>query len=910
MILERQNMWFLIFVSVALAGAAVASARVGGSNGNASIEWAYLATYPEAESTKIHVYVRNSGSAPIFVEGIHFGERYVSFNAEAEDLIAQEQDRANLEDSLLGLRKEESYNYSYIGRRTDGTVQWCRALPNPIGPGAISDVTVSLWDTVKEMPIRIVLRGGQELVWNAQEQKRALRLSHIAFDPVNPNRVYIYVENLTGEDAEVTQVQANSATRNAFQSIPAGGKIKALGKTCLVADCGTQLQWGEYAAFGVLGRKGEKVFAVVRVSNLFPICSWPEDTRRELFFDDKDILKPLPLSGMSASSKTAPEVRLAANSGRADQAYYDGMDPTCLGKSYEDNARKIIRTMSSLWQRERGTPFFTHLCKPSLDGYAFYGELPDFAFVNPFTTMFRAPYRPEASSGFLKAARTWIDPRPAAAIPEAFTNSKRDLTPDEVCFSTWAEVAEGAKGVKYYVRSGGADGHGYTEMSGAEQTIGRTNLDLQLLKPFLRVGDTSPSVSSDHDTVTHKSILCADKGIVIILLNRNYSGGNKVAALWAPTENLPVHVDVPAGLHVKQVYEVDQGLRGVEFSEEGDRLDFSVPRLDVRRVFLLSFCEVSGTVAQAESKSSGSPGEEIARTVKSYLARLEKLGQPLLHTSTPIEAARAIEIGLSMGRLRTTMLEHLAHVEEQTRSMAADKKIPLALSLASAYLDVGAAQQLEAFCRSILGSTLKVDCARTCSALALRCLESGKYLLAVELYTRAFQDDPDVETRFKVAGQCVDLFENKLLDLTHAVQWAVVRANLEGEDPAMTARARIHAAELLLENSQAAEALTELEKVNADKAGSLPLHYLLAEAYMKTGKLDKAIEHFRATVERDPARAPKSQYMIGLLLLSQHEDNQALAELEKVSKQYPDSEYASMARKLAGRIQSRKQAEK
>ena len=45
-----------------------------------SIEWAYLATYPEADCTKIHIYVKNTGRVPRFLEGIYLGDRYLHLN--------------------------------------------------------------------------------------------------------------------------------------------------------------------------------------------------------------------------------------------------------------------------------------------------------------------------------------------------------------------------------------------------------------------------------------------------------------------------------------------------------------------------------------------------------------------------------------------------------------------------------------------------------------------------------------------------------------------------------------------------------------------------------------------------------------------------------------------------------------
>jgi tetratricopeptide (TPR) repeat protein len=879
-----------------------------GNSGGLSVEWAYAANYPEADCAKIHVYVRNNGRFPMFIEGIHLGDRYLSFNADMEETRAQGIGAGSDLYQALNTRKEN--NYSYIARKTNGNVQWFRALANPVLPGVISDVAVSLWGTLEETPIRIIVRGGQELRWNAKEEKRPLRLSHVAFDPANPNKVYVYVENSSGEEIAIDRLQVDSELLSEFQAIPAGGKIKAGGKTCIIADLGKRLKWGDYLAIGVVGRKAERVLAVVRVINFFPIGNWSDDKRETLFFDNEEFMKPLPPQAAPSTPDDSLTIAAPADFRRANCACYDGMDVTCLGNSYEDNARKIIQTMSSLRRQEPALPYFTHICKPSLEGYAFYGELPDMAFVNPFTTLFRAPYSPEASAGFLKAARTWIDPRPIAAIPEAFSNDRRDLTPDEIASSTWAEIGEGAKGVRYYVATYDGDGRGYSQMPGAEQAIAHINLDLQLLKAFLRVSDTCNAASSDREKVACKSLLCGDKGMVVILRNGNYTGGKKVAALWTPMENVAVRVHVPIGLQLRHVFEVAQGLKAVEFSEEGDCVNFTVPRLEGRRVFLLSSFQRANAAVAAGRNQDAPSARSVSEIVAEYSTQLLKLAKPLLKTDVLVEESQAVEIGLRMGSLRSGTIEQLARIEGQMRSVAPDKRMPLTVSLAQAYLELGALQRAESLCRSAVDDASDADRGKTCSPIARCCLEAGEYALAAGLYERAFQAERDVGTRFDLAGRCLDLFEKKLLDQVQAIHWAVVRANLEGVPPESSARARIDAGELLLGGGKPDLALEQLEKVSPADAKGLPLQYFLAQACMKAGKPDEAIEHFGEVAAQDRSRAAEAQYMIGRLLLSERRYDKARVELEKVWKQYPHSEYAENAKELAGRIESREQGEK
>ena len=201
-----------------------------------------------------------------------------------------------------------------------------------------------------------------------QDSTECLRSAPKPSDPANPNKLYVYVQNQTDQDIAIDHLRVNTEIVGEMKTIPAGQKIAAGKKTCVIIYPHKKLPWGSYCGVGAIGKGGEQVAAVVRVINLFPIGSWSVDTRTEMFFDSIDLRKPMLF--LERKNKPAVAVNLAslaipASNERPGQAYYDGRDPTCDDKGLKFNSRRIIASMSQLAKLAPSTPYYTHLCKPS-----------------------------------------------------------------------------------------------------------------------------------------------------------------------------------------------------------------------------------------------------------------------------------------------------------------------------------------------------------------------------------------------------------------------------------------------------------------------------------------------------------------------------------------------------------------
>jgi len=657
----------------------------GAATGKLSVEYVSLQAYPEADCTKIHVYLKNAGPYPVFLESVQFDER------------------------VLGLdpAKQAGYNSSHLPskthgdqgapHKTEGNLQWCRALPNPLPPDGVADVAVSLWEIARVVPIRITARDGETLGCRASEASETLRLSQIAFDPAAPNKIYVYCENKTGKDIVVDHLLVNTEEVGISQSFPSGNVIQAGKKACFIVLPKRKMIWGQYVGVGIVGGNGQKIMAVVRVINYFPIGSWDADTRGRMFFDSTDLRKPMPDGSVATDDRLT--VPLEGTLGRPFQAYHDDGNPFRVGASWEDNAKKIICTMAVLNEHDISTPFYASFGLPIIEAYAFFGGLPDLAFMSPYTILARAT-GPEESGRLIRLARTWIDPRPIVSIPEAFSNSvkiARDLTPDEVSFATWNEVAEGAKGVRYYHRHGSSPDRGYAEMPGVEARIACDALNLQLLKPFLRVGDTLDMAASSNGKVACKSILCGEKGIVVVALNRDFTGKLETPSEWRCLTNVGVSATIPSGQRVGQVLKVNQGFHSVPFTQNNNCVGFSIPSIRTVCLYLVMFQPQKETVrkspaAQKSPVETGSifngrvsmNAEYVSTLLTDYKAQSFRIALPLLAPGVQLDDARTLGIGFELDAMRESVFRALVAIKEGLADLDVKKQESVRAALACA----------------------------------------------------------------------------------------------------------------------------------------------------------------------------------------------------------------------------------
>ena len=85
--------------------------------------------------------------------------------------------------------------------------------------------------------------------------------------------------------------------------------------------------------------------------------------------------------------------------------------------------------------------------------------------------------------------------------------------------------------MRYYTEKVTPPGRGYLQLPGVKEEIARLDLNLQILKGYLRVGDTYALGLVNSSRVKAKTILCGDKGMALFLLNENFQATEDVPPL-------------------------------------------------------------------------------------------------------------------------------------------------------------------------------------------------------------------------------------------------------------------------------------------------------------------------------------------------------------------------------------------
>lgn len=736
--------------------------------GAVAIEHAGLFSDPEAQCTKIRVHLRNGGAQPVTVKEIHLDGRRldVATGEVAEvDGTPAARDAGNTFD------------------RPDGVVQWHRALPNPIGPATVGEVEISLWGRVQPAQLRVLLADGQALDCAPRDESRGLRLAHVAFDAAAA-RLYVYVENTSAQPAQVTSVSISAARAVEASSIPDGNRIEPGKKLCIIARPARWPAPGEYVSVAVVAADGRKAFALTRTMNLFTISEWEGDTRPEMFFD----AQPLLLKGNAA---TGPDPDTAAGAARKPFFAYLAMkDPIILTNAdgWEFNARETLRRMARIRAGDPARPCFANTfgsavrySKRRTDFNSLYGDVPDGMLVHPFRALSAGPGK---SAEAFRDTRFWIDPRPAVGQIEVAAGNRfvsptgRQPSVDEVMHAAWAMTSEGSRGVHHTQRNSG----GYATVPHLATVVAHVNVDLQLLKCFMRMGDTMPLASCDVPNVSAGAILCADRGIVVIALNRQTRWKDaSLAAQWLPVKSCELAVSVPAGRTVKQALAVDQGLAPAKFSEDKGTIRIPVKDLDVVRVFLLPFGNDPAPVAPQidppmTADATGVQGVDLLRNWRQTQA--VRAAEALLKSDAALDPREALRIGAELGALRAAVLRRLGELPAALHDATEEDRRRAWRVAAATYLWMNATSELRAACDD--PAFPQAERARIVLAAADAAAEQGRCGLAAELYETALQRTPGPKERATALDRLIDLWGQKLWDEDKAAAWRAVKAKTPG----------------------------------------------------------------------------------------------------------------------------------
>ncbi len=352
---------------------------------------------------------------------------------------------------------------------------WYQVLPNPVPPHKVADLMVRLTDSAAPpFSVKMKTSDGRTIIAaiDITIPPPPLKITYIGFSD-EFDRVYVYLENTEDRSLSVDRVYLDTEDITSLTTIP-WRTLSAHSKDCIIVNLETPLTQGEYVSIKVTTKQGPMAQAVVRAVSFFPITSWDGDTRAELYFDPV----PLRIEYPADPAQFEETRKLDAN-----RAYYLFGDPSCTDKGNKavlgTSAMEIIRYLHTCYEHDPLHPGFTHICEyRKKHAYFVYGEVWDLVFINPYQLVFYGK-SPREDRYFARLGKKGCEPRPLMVIPEAFNHKakisgSRFPTPEEERLIVYYEIAEGAKGVNYFIKHF-QDDNGYDANPELEAEIGRIN---------------------------------------------------------------------------------------------------------------------------------------------------------------------------------------------------------------------------------------------------------------------------------------------------------------------------------------------------------------------------------------------------------------------------------------------------
>jgi len=460
---------------------------------------------------------------------------------------------------------------------------WYQTVPPVAQPEEVMDVMVKLRrETKKLIRIETTLNTGEKLSSVIEPVSPDIKFTFIGYSK-EKDKVYLYLENTGKENLEIQKVFCNTKdiTNNCFLPCPV---LPPSSKTLIIHTLREPLSPGRYLSFKAVTEKGETAQAISRVYSHFPIEAFGKDTRPELSFDPDCFALHYPKK-KEEFQKIKEEPLFKAIHLLDDPACVDGYACALIGTS----AKEVVKRGKECYENDPVHPTSVYSCehgKPYC--YFVYGETTDIMVIDPYEIIFYHN-EPEKNAYYTRLAKLASEPRLLWTIPEAFTyRGTRFPTSEEERIIVYSEIGEGSKGIWYYVYDKKL---GYPANKGLEEEIKKINRELQKLKDYIVISEPFPLAKVEIEKVTPYSLLCGDKGIVLILVNNDhesYFEEGKQPFTYQPKENFQVRINIPGWLKIKQIKEINyNGEKEVKYLLDKDNLIIPIDSLDITRQFFI-----------------------------------------------------------------------------------------------------------------------------------------------------------------------------------------------------------------------------------------------------------------------------------------------------------------------------------
>lgn len=515
-----------------------------------SIDYSYMRKMTKGDEGTLHIFVKNNGKEKVSIDKVRVNN-ILLYNKDLpkESFICEK-------------------TIDVLPKPTKEPFVWHQIIPNPIGPKQVADIMVRLNKTLTP-PIKVDIETsiGEKLSSSINQIGAPIRITYIGFND-ELDKIYIYIKNAQTESVTIKNVYLGTEeiTTNILDK-----EIPSQEKQCIIANLKTPLRQGQYITVKIIASNNTIAETLTRVFSLFPINLEGGDIAPGLQLNQEKTFLPYPPENITPEHK----------------AYHILDCPIHCHGDISQGAREIISRANTIRRIDPFNPVHIGICRVEKEiGYFLYGETADIVLMNPNLTSFNYSQLKEenehCTQWLTHLAKMGCEPRPLQTLITTSNDSpyfvNRYPTSEEIRLMAYYTISRGSKGIFY---------RGQSQDTDVKEEIRNINKELQILKRYLKIGEPVSLAESNNSKVEANTILAGDKGIVLILINHDTTGFDK-SFTYTPKTDFTVTVHTPDWLDIKEVYEVDNSLKKVEYKIQGKEITIPIENLGLTKQIVLS----------------------------------------------------------------------------------------------------------------------------------------------------------------------------------------------------------------------------------------------------------------------------------------------------------------------------------
>jgi len=555
------SQWLLLFLSLLLINTN-SLGNPTGSNFGLVTQWCYFRNSVYRDGGSIRIGLKNKSDRAQKVSSVFVNGKELHVVEEPNRQEAQKTWQKN--------------GGKYIPSNTkSGDVMWHWLTRKEIPAGEMTELIIKFYrPPIKPMPIRISTNAG-ELNLTIEPKIAKAGISSVLFSK-DRTKVFVYVENRSHEAIELKNIWLDGVekTRKVRFIAPT---ITSGSRGCLVLALAKPIPKGRRIYLTVGTKSGLKTGCSIRAFSHFSVAEmWKGLIKSPAKFD---------WDGLNSSKQYTkyPYYKLDVVGYEiiANRSNPDYLKPDQL--MYYWSNQGFIKT--GVWA---------------------FGELVDGArlHLQPCETEYIGAYHStdhhyvQAKMRFIRNAISPNPVFPQTEVAHALMcyNHQSFLLPKEMRLRVYYMMSRGAKGVLYRCTSGKLKPTP-EERKALEDEMATLSEELLILRPYLRIAEFVDGMAKTSEPLVEAaSLMCGDKGLVILLLNHDRQQSwpkNEMylgKSFWIEPKPDPITItaNIPEPIKPKRVLEISgKNVFYIPFKYQNGKLVFSVDGIKTTRQYLV-----------------------------------------------------------------------------------------------------------------------------------------------------------------------------------------------------------------------------------------------------------------------------------------------------------------------------------